>query len=56
EAAGELARAVHRVLQADGLKLQVSAVPEPQTYALMLAGLAFVAFAAKRRKQAAVRG
>jgi PEP-CTERM motif len=30
---------------------QVAAVPEPETYALMLAGLGVVGFAARRRKQ-----
>ena len=30
----------------------VSAVPEPETYAMMLAGLGLVGFAARRRKQA----
>ncbi|MDC6695439.1 FxDxF family PEP-CTERM protein, partial [Leclercia adecarboxylata] len=30
--------------------LTISAVPEPQTYALMLGGLAAVAFIARRRK------
>lgn len=34
-----------------GFLLAVSAVPEPQTYALMLAGLGLVARAARRRKQ-----
>jgi hypothetical protein len=29
-----------------------SAIPEPETYALMLAGLGFVSFVAKRRRQA----
>jgi PEP-CTERM motif len=32
-------------------KMVVAAVPEPATYALMLAGLGALAFAAKRRKQ-----
>lgn len=31
----------------------VSAVPEPETYAMMLAGLGLLGFAARRRKQAA---
>lgn len=33
--------------------LAVTAVPEPETYALMLAGLGAVAFVARRRKQQA---
>ncbi|MDB6001336.1 MAG: outer rane autotransporter barrel domain protein [Rhizobacter sp.] len=37
---------------ADGVKLQVAAIPEPETYALMLAGLGLMAFVARRRKQA----
>ena len=32
----------------------VTAVPEPETYAMMLAGLRLLGFAARRRKQAAV--
>jgi PEP-CTERM motif len=32
-------------------RLHVGAVPEPSTYALLIAGLGFVAFAARRRKQ-----
>ena len=32
------------------LNLQVTAVPEPETYALMLAGLGLLGFVAKRRK------
>jgi len=32
------------------LNLQVSAIPEPETYALMLAGLGALGFVAKRRK------
>jgi hypothetical protein len=32
---------------------QVAAVPEPETYAMMLAGLGLIGFAARRRKQQA---
>jgi choice-of-anchor C domain-containing protein len=35
----------------DGVSLDVSPVPEPETYALMLAGLAVVGAAAKRRRK-----
>lgn len=35
-----------------GLSATVAAVPEPETYALMLAGLGLVGFAARRRKRA----
>lgn len=34
------------------IQAQVSAVPEPETYAMMLAGLGLLAFAAKRRQAA----
>ncbi|OYY95515.1 MAG: hypothetical protein B7Y41_03160 [Hydrogenophilales bacterium 28-61-23] len=35
----------------DNVRLDVSPVPEPETYALMLAGLGLVGFAARRRSQ-----
>ncbi len=35
-----------------GIATSVSAVPEPETYAMMLAGLGLLGFAARRRKQA----
>jgi hypothetical protein len=35
--------------QVDNINLSVAAVPEPETYALMLAGLGLVSFAARRR-------
>ena len=35
--------------------LQVAAIPEPETYAMLLAGLAVLAFATRRRKQGEVR-
>jgi hypothetical protein len=35
------------------LNLQVSAIPEPETYALMAAGLGILGWVARRRKQAA---
>lgn len=35
--------------QVDNINLSVAAVPEPETYAMMLAGLALVGFAARRR-------
>ena len=34
----------------DNVDMQVSAVPEPETYAMMLAGLGLLGFAARRRK------
>jgi hypothetical protein len=37
----------------DGLTITVTAVPEPETYAMMLAGLGLLGFAARRRKQQA---
>jgi hypothetical protein len=35
---------------ADNLTLGIAAVPEPQTYAMLLAGLGFVGFMARRRR------
>ena len=35
---------------ADGVELSIAAVPEPETYALMLGGLALVGWAARRRR------
>jgi autotransporter-associated beta strand protein len=40
------------VFRADGVGLNVAAVPEPETYALMLAGLGALGWAARRRKRA----
>jgi len=34
-----------------GVNFKVSAIPEPETYAMLLAGLAVLGFAARRRKQ-----
>lgn len=39
-----------RDINAGEVSAPVAAVPEPETYALMLAGLAAVGFAAKRRQ------
>jgi autotransporter-associated beta strand protein len=38
------------VYSADGVQLNVTAVPEPETYALMLAGLALVGWLKRRRR------
>jgi hypothetical protein len=38
-------------LDASGNVIGVAAIPEPSTYALMLAGLGFLAFVARRRHQ-----
>ena len=35
-----------------GYATSITAVPEPETYAMMLAGLGLLGFAARRRKQA----
>ena len=35
----------------DNVSLSIAAVPEPSTYALMLAGLGFVSFVANRRRK-----
>jgi len=35
--------------------LPVAAVPEPETYAMLLGGLGLMGFIARRRKQAAAR-
>jgi len=35
------------------LNLQVAAIPEPETYAILLAGLGLLGFVARRRKQKA---
>ncbi|HLL10762.1 MAG TPA: FxDxF family PEP-CTERM protein [Rubrivivax sp.] len=35
---------------ADGVQLNVTAVPEPETYALMLAGLALVGWLKRRQR------
>jgi hypothetical protein len=37
------------VLYLSGLTREVAAVAEPQSYALMLAGLAFIGFVARRK-------
>ncbi len=37
----------------DNVSLNVTAVPEPETYAMMLAGLGAIGFLSRRRKQAA---
>ena len=46
----ELFDARQRFIDAGEVSAPVAAVPEPETYALMLAGLAAVGFTAKRRK------
>ena len=40
------------VFSANGVDLSVAAVPEPQTYAMLLAGLGVLGWAARRRKRA----
>jgi hypothetical protein len=39
-----------RTVAVSGVIIQAAAVPEPETYALFLAGLAAVGFMARRRK------
>ena len=46
-------RIYDKALTANEVINGVSAVPEPETYAMMLAGLGLLGFAARRRKQAA---
>ncbi len=45
--------ASHGILTDVSYNFSVTAVPEPETYAMLLAGLGLVGFAARRRKQAA---
>ena len=40
------------VFGANGVDLNVAAVPEPETYAMLLAGLGAIGWAARRRKRA----
>lgn len=40
---------------ADGLALNVAAIPEPETYAMLLAGLGVLGWTARRRQRAAAR-
>jgi hypothetical protein len=37
--------------EGQAVRIHVSAVPEPETYAMLLAGLGLVTFAAYRRRQ-----
>ena len=47
------ARRDGQVVDSIGMNVQVGPIPEPETYALMAAGLGLMAFVARRRKQVA---
>ena len=44
------------IFGANGVDLNVAAIPEPETYAMLLAGLGAIGWAARRRKRALARG
>lgn len=48
----EVRAANDNLLGSTSMNVQVGAVPEPETYALMLAGLGVVGFASRRRFKA----